>query len=92
MQPSAACDLVARLLEIHDEAAGARTFRLSVPDDFSFIPGMWVMIQFPDKAEQKKRITQVRLCAGPDCARRPGCEPAGGLQPTQLDLQPDPTD
>src|SRR5206468_11636607 len=49
--PSAPRDLTARLLEIHDEAAGARTFRLSVPDDFCFIPGMWVMIQFPDKKE-----------------------------------------
>jgi Na+-transporting NADH:ubiquinone oxidoreductase subunit F len=49
---SPARDLTARLVEIHDEAAGAKTFRISVPEDFAFVPGMWVMVQFPDKREQ----------------------------------------
>lgn len=53
MKPaSAPRDLTTRLVSIRDEAAGAKTFRLAVPDDFSFVPGQWVMIQFPDKAEK----------------------------------------
>lgn len=41
-----------KVLGVYDEAAGIRTFRLSVPEDFTFVPGMWVMLQFPDRAEK----------------------------------------
>lgn len=51
MQPSAPRDLTTRVVSVRDEAAGAKTFRLEVPGDFRFVPGMWVMIQFPDKRE-----------------------------------------
>lgn len=37
-----------RLLNVRDECAGVKTFRLEVPRSFSFIPGMWVMLRFPD--------------------------------------------
>ena len=49
---SAPRDLTTTIVSVRDEAAGARTFRLAVPPDFRFIPGMWVMLQFPDKAEK----------------------------------------
>ena len=37
-----------KVLGIRDESRGVRTFRLAVPEDFSFIPGMWVMLHFED--------------------------------------------
>lgn len=36
------------VLEVKDECPGVKTFRLSVPRDFSFSPGMWVMLHFAD--------------------------------------------
>lgn len=42
----------ARVLSVRDEGACAKTIRLSVPPDFEFSPGMWVMLQFPDRAEK----------------------------------------
>jgi glycine betaine catabolism B len=40
------------VLGVADETADIKTLRLSVPADFSFKPGMWVMLQFPDRAEK----------------------------------------
>lgn len=45
---TAARSFESRVLEIREESPRVRTFRLSVPDDFSFIPGMWVMLHFHD--------------------------------------------
>ncbi len=36
------------VLSSKDEAAHARTIRVAVPEDFVFIPGMWVMTRFED--------------------------------------------
>lgn len=36
------------ILDSRDEAAHARTLRLSVPADFTFVPGMWLMTHFHD--------------------------------------------
>jgi glycine betaine catabolism B len=44
----AAAAWTARLLEKRDESEGVRTFRLSVPDGFDFLPGMWAMFHFSD--------------------------------------------
>lgn len=42
-----------KVVGAYDESgAGVRTFRLSVPADFEFRPGQWVMLQFPDRAEK----------------------------------------
>ena len=41
-----------RVLAVYPETDSVRTFRLSVPADFEFRPGMWVMLQFPDRAEK----------------------------------------
>lgn len=38
----------AKLLDAYDECPGVRTFRLTAPDGFHFLPGMWVMLHFPD--------------------------------------------
>lgn len=45
-------DLAARILQTRHETPGAVTLKLSVPPAFTFIPGQWVMLQFPDKAEK----------------------------------------
>jgi ferredoxin-NADP reductase len=44
-------ELDAKVLGVYEEADGVKTFRLEVPPDFAFTPGMWVMIQFPDARE-----------------------------------------
>lgn len=36
------------VLRVVEECAGVRTLAVSVPSDFSFLPGMWVMLHFPD--------------------------------------------
>lgn len=43
-----AASFSARLLGSTRETAEVRTFRLEVPGDFTFTPGMWVMLHFPD--------------------------------------------
>ncbi len=49
----AAQERSARVIGAYDESgAGVRTFRLTVAADFEFRPGMWVMLQFPDRAEK----------------------------------------
>lgn len=40
--------LDAKVLEVRDECRGVKTFRLGVPNDYAFAPGMWVMVSFPD--------------------------------------------
>lgn len=42
-----------RLLEARDEYPGARTFTLEAPADFTFTPGMWVMLQLPGREESR---------------------------------------
>ncbi len=48
-EPSAPRHFASKVLAVADECAAVKTFKLSVPDDFSFLPGMWVMINFPDQ-------------------------------------------
>ncbi len=43
-----------RILSITDECANVKTFRLEVPEDFSFIAGMWVMINLPGKPKPSR--------------------------------------
>lgn len=40
--------LQSRVLKAAEECREVRSFRLEVPEDFSFVPGMWVMLNFPD--------------------------------------------
>lgn len=40
-----------KVLGVREECAGVRTLALSVPGDFSFLPGMWVMLNFPDASK-----------------------------------------
>lgn len=46
-----------RVLEIKDECKGVKTFRLEVPGDFSFKPGMWVMAALPGHPERAYTIS-----------------------------------
>lgn len=39
----------ARVLQIRDECRNVKTFRLSTPEGFSFLPGQWVMFHFADE-------------------------------------------
>lgn len=48
LAPSPARELETRVLEVRPECPGVATIRLSVPADFSFRPGMWIMLHFPD--------------------------------------------
>lgn len=43
-----------RLIEAVDECLGVKTFRFETPPDFSFLPGMWVMICFPDSPKDSR--------------------------------------
>lgn len=49
MNPSPPRDFPSRVLGVVEECAGVRTFRLAVPPDFSFAPGMWVMLRFSEE-------------------------------------------
>ena len=40
------------VISIVDEIPSVKTVRLSVPSSFTFKPGMWVLLQFPDRAEK----------------------------------------
>ena len=51
VDPKAAEERATRVLGVYDESAGVKTFRLSVPETFSFSPGMWIMLEFPDRRE-----------------------------------------
>ena len=44
-------EISTQVVDVREEGVGAKTIRLAVPPDFSFTPGMWVMVQFPDKRE-----------------------------------------
>lgn len=52
--PSQPKHFPARVLSTADECADVRTFRLEVPADFSFIAGMWVMVNFPDAPQESR--------------------------------------
>lgn len=48
-EPGAPREFETALLDARDECAHVKTFRLSVPEDFAFIPGQWVMLHFADE-------------------------------------------
>ncbi|MBI3552868.1 MAG: FAD-dependent oxidoreductase [Elusimicrobia bacterium] len=48
-EPSAPRHFAAKVLSVADECSGVKTFRLAVPPEFSFVPGMWVMVHFADE-------------------------------------------
>jgi ferredoxin-NADP reductase len=41
-----------RLLHAADECLGVKTLRFETPPDFNFLPGMWVMVCFPDAPKE----------------------------------------
>ena len=43
-----------RVLRVLDECAGVKTLRLAVPEDFAFVPGMWLMLHFPDEPKRPR--------------------------------------
>lgn len=47
-------EFLARLVDARDETPGARTLRLAVPDEFTFIPGMFVMTSLDDDARTRR--------------------------------------
>lgn len=44
----------AALLETRQECEHVRTFRLSVPEGFAFLPGQWVMLHFGDEPQHAR--------------------------------------
>lgn len=49
----------AELLEIIEESPDVRTFRFDKPKDFTFIPGQYVMVFFPDTFGKKNRAYSI---------------------------------
>lgn len=52
--PSDPREFETTLLETRQECSHVRTFRLSVPADFAFTPGQWLMLHFPDQKEHAR--------------------------------------
>ncbi len=52
-----AASFASRLLEVRDECAGVKTFRFEVPGDFTFVPGMWLMLNFPDDPKTSRAFS-----------------------------------
>lgn len=44
----------AKALQIRDECRNVKTFKLSTPPGFSFLPGQWVMFHFSDAPELQR--------------------------------------
>ncbi len=79
-----------RLLEVSDAAAGVKTLRLETPADFSFMPGMWLMLHFAGRPQDARAYSiasspfqkgSVEVTLAPVgalserlCALRPGAE------------------
>ncbi len=49
----------AELIEIIQETPDVRTFKFNKPKDFSFIPGQFVFVMFPDQFGKKKRAYSI---------------------------------
>lgn len=56
----------AKILEAREECRNVKTFRLSVPDWFSFVPGQWAMFHFADdpKLQRAYSISSSPLVRG----------------------------
>ena len=49
----------AELLEIRDESPDVRTFRFKKPDGWTFIPGQYIMVFFPERFGKKNRAYSI---------------------------------
>ncbi|MBI5631661.1 MAG: hypothetical protein HY921_12355 [Elusimicrobia bacterium] len=54
LQASPARAFSARIISTKQETPGVKTFRLEVPRDFQFIPGMWVMLRLPGRPKPSR--------------------------------------
>lgn len=52
-----ALSFTSKLLAVRDECPGVKTFRFEVPPDFSFIPGMWLMLNFKDDLKTSRAFS-----------------------------------
>ena len=49
----------AELLEIIDESPDVKTFRFDKPDDWSFTPGQYCFVRFPERFDKKNRAYSI---------------------------------
>jgi ferredoxin-NADP reductase len=46
--------LSSRLIAVKEEYPGVKTLRLKTPEDFTFLPGMWILLFFPEEPKKSR--------------------------------------